>query len=128
MSYVRVIPRDLFNEANLLKCYGQLYINLERMGLEECLVMGDINGRFDIWQDENDGSLTVTNVVLTIHGDVVPLLRPLNSREPYPLWATVRDIYGEPDELEVFNVDGTFTAQFEHFLKHNPAKSRRKGR
>ncbi len=27
--YARVIPRDLFNEANLLKCFGNLYLRLE---------------------------------------------------------------------------------------------------
>jgi len=35
MSYTRVIPRDLFNEANLLKCYGQIYIEVERMSLPD---------------------------------------------------------------------------------------------
>ncbi len=29
MTYKRVIPRDLFNEANLLKCYGALWIALD---------------------------------------------------------------------------------------------------
>jgi hypothetical protein len=31
MGYTRVIPRDLFNEANLLKCIGGLYIALEHV-------------------------------------------------------------------------------------------------
>lgn len=31
MSYFRVIPRDLFNEASLLKCYGRLAILLDDM-------------------------------------------------------------------------------------------------
>ena len=35
MSYPRVIPRDLFNEASLLKCYGQVYLKLEELGLLE---------------------------------------------------------------------------------------------
>ena len=32
--YNRVIPRDLFNEANLLKCMGQLYLCLEAANLK----------------------------------------------------------------------------------------------
>jgi hypothetical protein len=31
VSYFRVIPRDLFNEASLLKCYGRLAILLDDM-------------------------------------------------------------------------------------------------
>lgn len=31
--YIRVVPRDLFNEGDLLKCYGRLWILLdERRG------------------------------------------------------------------------------------------------
>lgn len=32
MTYLRVIPRDLFNEAKLLKCLGKLYLEAEKSG------------------------------------------------------------------------------------------------
>lgn len=82
MNYARVIPRDLFNEANLLKCYGRLAleVDLEHDG-----------GAFDIQQDPASGALHVANVRLVVRGREVPLFRPLNSREPWPLWATTED-------------------------------------
>lgn len=111
MSYLRVIPRDLFNEANLLKCYGQLYLNLDRLGLQECLEHHADDGPFRIKQWEEDGSLSVQNVILNLHGRQVRLYRPLNAMSPYPLWA----IIGER-ELQVFNTDGTFTDEMEELI------------
>lgn len=111
MSYRRVIPRDLFNEGNLLKCYGQLYLNLEKLRLEECLEHHADTDQFRIRQNEEDGSLTIQNVILVVRGRQVKLSRPLNARSPYPLWAIVED-----DELQVFNTDGTFTDEMREFL------------
>lgn len=113
MTYVRIIPRDFFNEANLLKCYGQIYLNLEKMGLEDCLFHTD-DGPFDVIQDKADGSTYLLNVHLIVRGRSVPLRRPLNSRDPYPLYAYI----GEEDEpIEVFNDDGSFTEDMVHFLR-----------
>ena len=54
MAYTREIPRDLFNEANLLKCYGRLaLLAMNTPGLEV-----DHNGDlFDIVQDPSCGAL-----------------------------------------------------------------------
>lgn len=42
MTYRRVIPRDLFNEADLLKCLGRLYIDGgDRVEFEEFRVFDD---------------------------------------------------------------------------------------
>lgn len=109
MSYQRVIPRDLFNEGNLLKCYGQLYLNLEKMGMEECLV--HTKNEFRVNQMEGDGSLTIMNVWLKVRGVNYYPNRPLNSRLPYPLY-----LYDEDGEIEVFNDDGSFTQEMIDFL------------
>ncbi len=110
MSYVRVIPRDLFNEGNLLKCYGQLYLNLEKMRMEDCL---ECDGNaFDIWQNSATGGLRIGNVTLIVNRRVIVLERPMNSREPYPLWALPDD-----DEIKVFNADGSFTEGFVGLLR-----------
>lgn len=111
MSYSRVIPRDLFNEANLLKCYGQIFINLETSGLSHVELVHDDN-TFDVEQDESDGSLFIANVVLKVHGKPQKLRRPMNSREPWPL--ILVDLEDEVD-IPVFNDDGSFT---EDLLQH----------
>lgn len=118
MSYLRVIPRDLFNEASLLKCYGQLYLNLEKMGLEGRLVHEADDEHFEVNQNPNDGAIGLGNITLWDRDgdiDVRPchLYRPLNSRKPYPLWLR----YGEEDDIPVFNDDGAFTDEMVAFLK-----------
>lgn len=112
MSYTRVIPRDLFNEADLLKCYGQLYINLDYLGMAECLLHMHPHQPFYIYQDPSDGSLTLENVKLIIRGALCHTSRPLNSREPYPLYALLPD--GET--ISVFESDGEFTQEMIDFL------------
>lgn len=113
MSYMRVIPRDLFNEGSLLKCYGQLYLNLERMGMEGCLMHTADDGPFRVKQWQDDGSISLQNVILVVRGHQVHLRRPLNARSQYPLWATVVGDH----EMQVFNSDGSFADEFVAFLK-----------
>lgn len=110
MSYTRVIPRDLFNEANLLKCYGRLWICLEgRMG--RGIEMPEDVDRFEIAQRPEDGWTYIANVPLTIRGVSYRLLRPLNTREPWPLYA---EEIGNPDAeaVEVFDADGNLSEAF----------------
>jgi len=112
VTYARVIPRDLFNEANLLKCYGRLWILLDetrghvaQLGEEEQL----LGAPFEIWQDEADGSISVANVPFTIRGERWRLFRPLNCRSPWPLWCS------SPDEEtceRVFTEEGRFSPEF----------------
>lgn len=112
MTYRRVIPRDLFNEANLLKCYGQLWLELEKLGLQDYLDHHATDEQFRIRQSSADGSLTIQNVILVVRGRMIHLRRPLNARSPYPLWADP----GEGDELQVFNSDGTLSDEMREFL------------
>lgn len=119
MAYIRVIPRDLFNEANLLKCYGQIYLNLERIRADAELVEDETleaGAPFRVSQDL-DGNLTVLNVFLRVRGVRVPLRRPLNARAPYPLYMRYQNADGDEDELPVFNDDGTFSDEMLKFLK-----------
>jgi len=111
MTYTRVIPRDLFNEADLLKCYGRLWILLDetrghvaQLGEEEQLP----GAPFEIWQDEGDGSLTVANVPFTVRGVQWTLSRPLNARAAWPLYA--HSPMGE--EFRVFTEEGQFSPDF----------------
>ena len=112
MSYSRVIPRDLFNEANLLKCLGKLYINLEAYGNIGASMMND-GDDFIIAQNEDDGSIYCVNVHLMKNGESVSLFRPLNSRIEWPL---MFNNYEDETNL-VFDDFGHFTQEFVDFLK-----------
>lgn len=104
MSYARVVPRDLFNEANLLKCYGQIFIQLENVRVEGVSIEYD-GSAFNIVQDQSSGCLFIENVVLFINGEPQSLFRPLNSRAAYPLYLTDEN----DDEIKVFDEEGRFT-------------------
>jgi len=105
---MRVLPRDAFNDANLLKCIGALWIALEGKPGVEWEYEGEA---FDIQQDESDGSTFVANVTLYIYDEPVNLTRPLNSRDPYPLYAI-----GHDEELRVFTDTGQLTEGFKKWL------------
>lgn len=101
MSYRRVIPRDLFNEANLLKCLGRLVL------LEDTtpgLRVRHNGEAFGIHQNDYDGSIFVANVRVSIHGRDYLHYTPLNSREAFPLWLQPED-YGE-DVIEALDATG----------------------
>ena len=123
MSYIRVIPRDLFNESSLLKCYGRLYICLEntpghRAELREEFAPGDA---FKVRQSNDDGSISLANVGLYVRGERVPLSRPLNSRDAWPLWAIIQDAEGDEEEIEVFTGEGDLSPEFLAFIQGGAA-------
>lgn len=112
MPYIRVIPRDLFNEANLLKCLGRIFINLESADLPNVELAHD-GEAFDVQMDESSGALYARNVVLIVRGEPCRLERPLNSREGWPL-----KLIDEHDEgTDVFNEDGSFSEEMLAFLR-----------
>lgn len=86
MTYKRVIPRDLFNEASLLKMLGVLYLRTEGDERVELRHLDVAHPEFVIEQDQADGSISVFNIRLFINGWHCPLYRPLNSRDSWPLW------------------------------------------
>ena len=111
MSYHRVIPRDFFNEANLLKCYGQLWLALDHLHGDAQLVYvpdeeHDRPEGFDITQDPADGSLSLGNVQFWVRGRIIPLMRPCNSRDPFSLYA-----YPSDEPISVFTAQGELTPE-----------------
>jgi hypothetical protein len=111
MTYQRVIPRDLFNEASLLKCYGQLYLQLEFHNFPGVELV-HIRNAFDVRQDQRSGAIYIDNIRLSARGVLYGFWRPRNSRAPYPLYLNAGD-----DDIAVFNDDGTFTAEMLDFLR-----------
>lgn len=108
MSYTRVLPRDLFNEANLLKCLGRLTLLIED-GVLPGLTYEYDGLPFVIQQSEDDGSISAENLTFTTkNGNPVCMRRPLNSREAWPLIATI----GE-SEYYVFDESGNVMPAFD---------------
>lgn len=109
-DYTRVIPRDLFNEAKLLKCLGQvalLQLDWPLPQMELSLIQTQSIRGFSIRQDPSDGSIHCQNLYVYISRKRVRLHTPLNSREPYPLHATIAD-----ESVQVLTDDGKWHPDF----------------
>lgn len=108
ITYSRVLPRDLFNEAKLLKCMGKLTLAIEDGFIS--LEYKYSGGPFHI-QQGSDGDLTCLNITfekgLTFH-------TPLNARTFWPLVC----VTGEYEYIDVFknNRHGVFTEEFIELL------------
>lgn len=102
---IRVLPRDAFNDANLLKCIGQLTLLIEDGMLSNWHFHYD-GEPFNIEQNEGDGSTSVTNISFWHKKRPVFLHRPLNSRTLWPLYAIYN--FGE-FEQSVFDDAGNVT-------------------
>lgn len=99
---IRVLPRDAFNDANLLKCIGQLTLLILDCDKSVEGLTYDYDGEpFDIQQDEADGSTCVANIQFYANKKPIRIIRPCNSREQWPLVAWHGD-----DEYYVFNSKG----------------------
>jgi hypothetical protein len=111
MSYGRVVPRDLFNEANLLKCLGKIEIYSD--SLLRGLITTEFDNRpFEIEMNPDDGSIYCENFkVFNRYGDEITLYVPLYSREQWPLY-----FRGEEDE-KALDGFGKPTKEFLEYLK-----------
>lgn len=110
MSYIRVIPRDLFNEAKLLKCLGRLYIEAEHQPegkVEVAFAYEHSHSRFDIQQEPSDGSIYVSNVHVTVNSKRVHVYTGLNARSDWPMYASLND-----ETVAVFDDNGHLTPEF----------------
>lgn len=110
MSYTRVIPRDLFNEANFLKCLGQVALiahDKEIPGLQ--IIVEDPQAGFPIGQIESSGAIYSDNFQISNKsGRRVSPFRPLNSRATFPLFLGLWDA----EEIEILTDKGEFTPEF----------------
>lgn len=102
MSYIRVVPRDLFNEADLLKMLGKLVIAV----MDRKKPVRDWNyeydhAPFDIEQSQDDGSISCTNLKFFVGEEEVHLFRPLNARQSWQLYALIEGVV-----YSVFDEDG----------------------
>jgi hypothetical protein len=106
-SYLRVIPRDLFNESKLLKCLGKISLYIHDNLLAPYNASNELENPeegFIIEQSPDDGSIHCSNYIFMINGQPVSLYTPLNSRGNWPL---LTDNY-----INVFEDDGTLSDEF----------------
>lgn len=122
MSYQRVIPRDLFNEAKLLKCLGQLALFIHDgvkvprgLAFEE---QDNTEGGFQIEQNPNSGALYCCTLELFFRGKLIELSAPYNSKDAYPL----RFVWDDENEGRVFNEDGSISDDFRAVLSAEGVK------
>lgn len=131
--YQRVLPRDLFNEAKLLKCLGRLALMIENGAFYPLMVRfrhgpdeddpdayedSYVPG-FDIRQWPDDGGLYVHNLDFLVVDTVVPLRSSYNSKLQYPL---LYEDEGHTCFGEVFYNDGNLALGFMSFLEARAKK------
>lgn len=105
------IPRDPFNWAKLLKCFGQLCLKVhdgmvpDHLNIE--IEFEHYGHPFKVEQLE-DGDLTIVNYPITINGEDVTFVTTYNSKDAYPYYCWTQD--GE--SYLVFDDKGEFTDEF----------------
>lgn len=109
-DYVRVFPRDMFNEGDLLNCHGRLVIALENLE-SDARIDEDMTGGFRILQSQASGGTTIANVLFEIAGVPHRLERPLNARRRNPLMVECRADDPDFEPVQVFEEDGALTAE-----------------
>ncbi|MCG8226403.1 hypothetical protein [Tenacibaculum finnmarkense] len=107
MNYKRVLPRDLFNEAKLLKSVGRLCLLIHDNLAPKGLSFKFDGESFKIKQLES-GEITISNLIFSINNNEDIIFKTAcNSRSNYPLIFEI-----QLDEFDVFNDDGTFDNDF----------------
>lgn len=109
---MRVIPRDLFNEAKLLKCLGQLALHVhDGIAPNNIFIFEtELEQGFNIMQNPDDGSIYVENFLCSISSKEVHFYTPLNAKSNYPLMFCY-----EEEGDRVFDNNGIFTKEFIDF-------------
>jgi len=126
VNYPRVIPRDLFNEAKLLKCIGKVVLYIHDNDIPEGFGMSlDASGKRSIESRDhgfsskpfkiglmNDGSLTITNLEIFINGVSCVFKTTYNSKSNWPLFLEY-----ELTDYPVFTEEGKFDEEFIEIAK-----------
>lgn len=112
--YNRVLPRDLFNEAKLLKCVGRLCLLIHDGMAPKGLKFHHYDGEgFDIRQNPASGAIYVENVFFTYkQSGLLNIYTSLNAKDNYPLWLET-----DEDSALVFDEGGDITPEFKALLK-----------
>jgi len=111
LNYIRVIPRDLFNEAKLLKCLGLLTLKIHDNQAPKGLKVEQIDDLFAIGLTQ-DGSLQCGSLEFSYNNKVLTFQSTYNSKSNFPFYC-----YFDYCEYLVFDENGHFDLEFIDFLK-----------
>jgi hypothetical protein len=117
MTYSRVIPRDLFNESKLLKCYGRLSLLIHEGRIAGLPLTLEHDAEpfpgFQVEMDGLRGHFYCSNLKLLLNGSPLRVGTVINSREEYPMVCVTED----ESEVEVFNAYGFLTPEFKRYVR-----------
>lgn len=108
-SYRRAVPRDLFNEANLLKGLGRLCLLCFDGKIE--LTFSHAGDGFHVEQDQSSGELRCPDVKFFLRGRELLITSSYNDRTGYTLLVDT-----DGDQLQVLTESGEPTAEFLSWL------------
>lgn len=113
INYIRVLPRDLFNEAKLLKCLGLLILKIEDNDTPLFSRLQYHHTEHFIIGLMDEGSLTCTNLTIWVKGKMSLFKTTYNSKENYPLFLQSEDF----QDIRVFDEAGNWDQEFIDFCK-----------
>lgn len=110
MSYNRAIPRDLFNEALLLKCLGRLMICAEKSAPIKIEVHHSApQDDFGVMQSMADGCFFSNKIYVTVNRRFMTHYTTGNAKDdPWPLY--LENETGDP--IRVFDENGNLSNEF----------------
>lgn len=111
MNYQRVLPRDLFNEAKLLKCMGMVCLKILDYQTPCPMSHNEIDEGFEIELLE-EGSLTISNLHIAIKGKNFLFKTTYNSKSNYPLYLEY-----DSCDYQVFDESGNWDTEFIEFCE-----------
>lgn len=109
-TYTRVIPRDFFNEAKLLKCMGLLSLMILDNKTPCDIRIQEDGEPFQIELTE-DGSLFVANYPVFVKDTLCLFKTTYNSKANYPLICEY-----DYCEYRVFDESGNWDEEFLEFI------------
>ncbi len=109
--YNRIAPRDMFNEANMLKCCGKMA--LLAIDFPCCLTFDENQYTSDglTLSTTEDGDLYVVGHLFFLNDQPLLFTRPMNSRRAWPIVAIIADEY-----IDIFTDHGDFTDEFKQLI------------
>lgn len=108
-TYTRVIPRDFFNEAKLLKCMGQLALKILD-AQTPCNIRIEEEGEPFRIELSEEGSLFVANYNVFVKDVLCTFKTTYNSKSNWPLLCE-----HDYNEYRVFDDSGNWDDEFLNF-------------
>lgn len=116
-KYDRVFPRDLFNEAKLLKCAGILCLKILDCQAPQSLTYNDENNTGIQIGISEDGGLSIVNLKVFVNKKRAVFVTTYNSKSPYPFYLrSYGKRYDEYEDIPVFTEAGDFDPEFIEFV------------